>query len=93
MVSLVNSHTNATSQKWYLWAIDLRFALDSTSRWICFFLRTFKTKQALSEELLAAGAPGLYFFTLNLERSVTEIVARLPAFARGTSQPIGVPRS
>ena len=26
MVSLVNSHTNATSRRWHLWEIDLRFA-------------------------------------------------------------------
>jgi len=26
MVSLVNSHTNATSIGWHLWEIDLRFA-------------------------------------------------------------------
>eukprot|EP00290_Baffinella_frigidus_P056647 CAMPEP_0180363464 /NCGR_PEP_ID=MMETSP0989-20121125/14038_1 /TAXON_ID=697907 /ORGANISM="non described non described, Strain CCMP2293" /LENGTH=388 /DNA_ID=CAMNT_0022355899 /DNA_START=11 /DNA_END=1174 /DNA_ORIENTATION=- len=38
---------------------------------------------ALAEALLESGAPGLYFFTLNLERSVAEIVARLPALARG----------
>ena len=30
MVSLVNSHTNTTSMRWYLWEIDLKFALDST---------------------------------------------------------------
>ena len=30
MVSLVNSHTNAT---WHLWVIDLRFALNSTPGW------------------------------------------------------------
>jgi len=33
MVSLVNSHTNATSKKWHLWEIDLRFALNSTAGW------------------------------------------------------------
>jgi hypothetical protein len=33
MVSLVNSHTNATRIGWHLWEIDLRFALDSNSRW------------------------------------------------------------
>ena len=26
MVSLVNSHTNATSKRWHLWEVDLRFA-------------------------------------------------------------------
>ena len=30
MLSLVNSHTNATSKRWHLWEIDLRFALNST---------------------------------------------------------------
>ena len=30
MVSLVNSHTNATSKRWHLWEIDSRFALNST---------------------------------------------------------------
>lgn len=44
--------------------------------------------QALAEALLESGAPGLYFFTLNLERSVAEIVARLPALARGEPPPI-----
>ena len=33
MVSLVNSHTNATSKRWHLWEIDLRFALNSTPWW------------------------------------------------------------
>ena len=33
MVSLVNSHTNASSKRWNLWEIDLRFALDSTLGW------------------------------------------------------------
>ena len=26
MVPLVNSHSNATSRRWHLWEIDLRFA-------------------------------------------------------------------
>ena len=30
MVSLVNSHTIATSKRWHLFEIDLRFALNST---------------------------------------------------------------
>ena len=30
MVSLVTSHTNATSKRWHLWEIDLRFTLNST---------------------------------------------------------------
>jgi len=34
MVSLVNSHTNATSKRWHLWEIDLRFALNSTPGWL-----------------------------------------------------------
>ena len=33
MVSLVNSHTNATSKRRHLWEIDLRFALNSTPGW------------------------------------------------------------
>jgi len=33
MVSLVNFHTNATSNRWHLWEIDLRFALNSTPGW------------------------------------------------------------
>ena len=36
MVSLVNSHTNATSKRWHLWEIDLRFALNSTPGWLGF---------------------------------------------------------
>ena len=34
MVYFVNSHTNATSKRWQLWEIDLRFALNSTSCWV-----------------------------------------------------------
>ena len=34
MVSLVNPHTNATSQSWHLWEIDLRFALNLTPGWV-----------------------------------------------------------
>jgi len=34
MVSLVNSHTNATSKRWHLWEIDFRFALNSTPGWL-----------------------------------------------------------
>ena len=30
MVSLVNSHTNATRIGWHLWEIGCRFALNST---------------------------------------------------------------
>ena len=30
MVSLVNSHTKATSKRWHLWKIDFRFALNWT---------------------------------------------------------------
>ena len=33
MISLVDSHTNATSKTWHLWEIDLRFALNSTPGW------------------------------------------------------------
>jgi len=33
MVSLVNTYTNANPKRWYLWEIDLRFALDSTPGW------------------------------------------------------------
>ena len=34
MVSLVNSHTNATSKRRHLWEIDLRFALNPTPGWL-----------------------------------------------------------
>ena len=33
MVYLVNSHRNASSKRWHLWEIDLRFALNSTPGW------------------------------------------------------------
>ena len=33
VVCLVNSHANATSKRWHLWEIDLKFALDSTPGW------------------------------------------------------------
>ena len=33
MVSLVDSHTNATSQRWHLWEIDLRFAPGVPPGW------------------------------------------------------------
>ena len=33
MVSLVNSHTDATSKRWHLWEIDSRFGLNSTPGW------------------------------------------------------------
>ena len=33
IVSLVNSHSNTTSQRWHQWEIDLRFALKSTPGW------------------------------------------------------------
>jgi len=33
MVSLINSNANATSKKWHVWEIDLRFALNSTAGW------------------------------------------------------------
>jgi len=38
MVSLVNSHTNATSKSWHLWEIDLGFDLNSTPGWIRFHI-------------------------------------------------------
>ena len=34
MVSLVNSHTNATSIGWHLWEIDLRFAPGLPPGWV-----------------------------------------------------------
>ena len=34
MVSSVNSRTNATSKRWLLWEIGLRFALNSTPGWV-----------------------------------------------------------
>ena len=34
MVSLVNSHTNATRIRWYLWEIDLRFAPGLPPGWL-----------------------------------------------------------
>ena len=33
VVSLINSHTNATSKRWHLWEIDLKFTLNSTPGW------------------------------------------------------------
>jgi len=33
IIYLVNFHTNATSKRWHLWEIDLRFALNSTPGW------------------------------------------------------------
>ena len=33
MVSLVSSHTNATSKRWHLWEIDLRFASGLPPGW------------------------------------------------------------
>ena len=33
MISLVNSHTNATLKRWHMWEIDLGFALNSTLGW------------------------------------------------------------
>jgi len=33
MASLVSSNTNATSNRWHLWEIDSRFALNSTPGW------------------------------------------------------------
>ena len=35
MVSLVNYHANATSKRWHLWEINLRFGLNSTPGWLC----------------------------------------------------------
>ena len=35
MISLVNSHTNATSKRWQLGEIDLRFALNSIPGRLC----------------------------------------------------------
>ena len=34
IVSLVNSHTNATSKRWHLWEIDLRFAPGLPPGWL-----------------------------------------------------------
>ena len=35
MVSLANSQTSATSKRWHLWEIDLRFAFNSTPGRVC----------------------------------------------------------
>ena len=34
MVSLVNSHTHASSKRWHLWEVHLRVALNSTPGWL-----------------------------------------------------------
>ena len=34
MISGVNSDANASSKRWHLWAIDLRFAINSTPGWL-----------------------------------------------------------
>jgi len=34
MVALADSHTNATSKRWHLREIDLRFAINSTPGWL-----------------------------------------------------------
>ena len=38
MFSRVNSHSNATSQRWHLWEIDLRFAHGLPPGWECLAL-------------------------------------------------------
>ena len=54
MFFLVNSHTNATSDRWHLWEIDLRFALNSTPGWP----QTLKRKACWD-----AGLNGMFRFT------------------------------
>jgi len=34
IVSLVNFHTNATSKRWHLWEVDLRFASGLPPGWL-----------------------------------------------------------
>jgi len=53
MVSLVNSHTNATRIGWHLWEIDLRFAPGLPPGWNVGGARNLKV--VLNERLLGRG--------------------------------------
>jgi len=59
MVSLVNSHTNATRIGWNLWEIDLRFALNSNPGWNKVSLVTLAGDAAGGREA-EAGPDGVY---------------------------------
>ena len=47
MISLVNSHTNATRIGWHLWEIDLRFAPGLPPGWVVDLLRARSSSAAL----------------------------------------------
>jgi len=53
MISLVNSHTNATRIGWHLWEIDFRFAPGLPPGWTCPRARPFRERWPGP-----AGAPG-----------------------------------
>ena len=58
MVPVVRSHTNATSKRWHLWGIDLKFALNSTLGWI------INDSLPISKVVLAAHSGRRYDFPL-----------------------------
>ena len=51
MVSLVNSHTNATSKRWHLWEIDLRFSPGFPPGWSGNGRKTWLTPERAAEQL------------------------------------------
>ena len=76
MVSLVNSNTNATSNRLHLWEIDLSFALRSTPGWNVFgFVNQHDTTRI----------PGVYDSTRNSERLLTLAPAMTKTRNLGTS--------
>ena len=45
MVSLVNSHPNATSRRWHLWEIDFRFAPGLPPGWSRRLLESWRARE------------------------------------------------
>ena len=86
MIYLVNSHTNATSKRWHLWEIDLRFALNSTPGWDMMRIASRDVRIALARGWVRMGRKGMSYPT----NEATTPEARQPAtqaagLYRGTS--------
>ena len=71
MASLVNSHTNATRIGWYLWEIDLRFALSSTPGWLR-GLEGFRVQLGLYERGVWNRAPLAQILSLSTNNLYTQ---------------------
>ena len=89
VVSLVNSHTNATSKRWHLWEIDLKICPQLASRVMCRcgFPRTAQwAGPPPAHRAVESGQGGPGVQDLPLSGSMTQAAEGAQDFPRGGSR-------